>query len=168
MSAKLEALQLQQVSRPLDFNVGDTVAVHYRIKEGNKERIQVYEGVVIAINNALSNKSFIVRRISYDVGVERIFPLNAPTIAKIEKVRSGRVRRSKLYFLRKKQGKAARLKEIKRQAAADQVFNKAEESRKAAADKAAQAEAAQKEAEAAEAAANEAPAEDAPAENQES
>ena len=72
---KLDSLHLSQVNRELNFKVGDTVRVHYRIKEGNKERIQLYEGIVISIQNKASNRSFTVRRISYDVGVERVFPL---------------------------------------------------------------------------------------------
>lgn len=121
----LEKLHLQQVSRPKNFQVGDIVRVHYKITEGNKERVQVYEGTVIAINNSGAGKTFTVRRISYDVGVERIFPLYSPTIDKIEKVRSNKIRRAKLYFLREKLGKKGRLKEIKRKDAEDTIFAKA-------------------------------------------
>lgn len=96
-----------------DFKVGDTVKVHQKIVEGNKERIQVFEGVVIARNNKGAGKSFTVRRISYDVGVERVFPLYSPRIAQIEIVRRGKVRRSKLYYLREKIGKSGRIKEKK-------------------------------------------------------
>ncbi|EQA37316.1 ribosomal protein L19 [Leptospira inadai serovar Lyme str. 10] len=117
-------------NRTLNFNVGDTVKVHYKIQESGKERIQVYEGVVISISNGGNGKSFTVRRISYDVGVERVFPLYSPRIAKIELIRKGRVRRSKLFFLRERSGKSARIRELKggktlvaedkkRQAAAD-------------------------------------------------
>ncbi|RME92951.1 MAG: 50S ribosomal protein L19 [Candidatus Hydrogenedentota bacterium] len=123
---KLEKIHLQQVNRPLNFEIGDTVKVHYKIKEGNKERIQIYEGVVIAISGRGAGKTFTVRRISHDVGVERIFPLYAPTIDKIEKVRSGRVRRAKLYYLREKVGKHARLKEVKREAPKDKIYEKAQ------------------------------------------
>lgn len=93
---------------------GDTVKVHVRIKEGDKYRIQVFEGVVIAIHNNQATSSFTVRKISFGYGVERIFPLYSPIIDKIDIVRSGKVRRSKLYFLRGRKGKAARLKEGKR------------------------------------------------------
>lgn len=99
------------MNRRLNFEVGDTVKVHYTITEGDKDRIQVYEGTVIAISNKLNSKSFTVRRISFDVGVERVFPLYSPRIAKVELVRKGKVRRAKLYYLRKKSGKNARIKE---------------------------------------------------------
>ena len=132
---KIDNLHLEQINRKLNFSVGDTVKVHYKISEGNKERIQLYEGVVIAIQNEGAGKTFNVRRISYDVGVERIFPLYAPTIDKIEVVRSGRVRRSKLYYLREKIGKDGRLKEIKRKSKADKLFAKADSYQKEAASK---------------------------------
>ncbi len=90
---------------------GDTVKVHVKVKEGEKERIQVYQGVVIGIKGGGMRTSFTVRKISNGVGVERIFPLNSPTIDKMEVVRHGKVRRAKLYFLREKLGKAGRLKE---------------------------------------------------------
>ncbi len=99
--------EIRPIERPLDFKIGDTVKVHYKIIEGNRERIQVYEGLVIAINNKGLGKTFTVRRVSYDVGVERIFPLYSTRIAKIDLVRRGKVRRSKLYFLRERKGKAA-------------------------------------------------------------
>jgi len=103
--------------RKINFSVGDTVKVHYKIVEGEgekaKERIQIYEGVVISIVNKMNDKSFNVRRVSYDIGVERIFPLYSPKIAKIELVRKGHVRRAKLYFLREKSGKTARIKELR-------------------------------------------------------
>lgn len=103
--------ELQPVERELNFTIGDTVKVHYKIVEGNRERVQIYEGIVIAINNRGIGKTFTVRRISYDVGVERVFPLFSPRIAKIEVVRQGKIRRSKLYFLRERRGKSAKLKE---------------------------------------------------------
>ncbi|MCX7679915.1 MAG: 50S ribosomal protein L19 [Spirochaetes bacterium] len=106
-------MELKPVDRELNFEIGDTVRVHYRIVEGNRERIQVYEGIVIAINNTGLSRTFTVRRISYDVGVERIFPLYSPRIAKIEVVRKGKKRRAKLYFLRERRGKAAKLREEK-------------------------------------------------------
>ena len=93
------------------FNSGDTVKVHVKIKEGSKERVQVFQGVVISIHRDLSNSTFTVRKISYSVGVERVFMLHSPLIEKIEVVARGRVRRSKIYYLRKLRGKAARIKE---------------------------------------------------------
>jgi len=102
------------VARPA-FRVGDTVKVHYKILEGGKERVQVYEGLVISIANKGLTKSFTVRRISYDVGVERIFPISSPKIADIEVTRRGHVRRAKLFYLRDKIGKKARtVREAKR------------------------------------------------------
>lgn len=94
-----------------DFRPGDTVRVHAKVVEGNRERIQVFEGVVIKRQNGGINETFTVRKISYGVGVERTFPLHSPRIDKIEVVRRGRVRRAKLYYLRKLRGKAARIKE---------------------------------------------------------
>ena len=94
-----------------DFEPGDTVSVHVRVIEGDKERIQKYQGVVISKKGSGASKSFTVRKISNGVGVERIFPINSPKIAKIEVVRRGRVRRAKLYYLRSLRGKAARIKE---------------------------------------------------------
>ncbi len=102
---------IKPVDRTVDFKIGDTVRVHYKIIEGNRERIQVYEGLVIAINNKGISKTFTVRRVSYDVGVERIFPLFSTRIARIELVRRGKVRRAKLYYLRERRGKSAKLKE---------------------------------------------------------
>ncbi|MFC7522523.1 50S ribosomal protein L19 [Parapedobacter sp. GCM10030251] len=92
------------------FKAGDTVSVHYKIREGNKERIQVYQGVVIQRNSIGANQTFTVRKISNGVGVERIFPINSPNIEKIEINSYGKVRRSKLYYLRGLTGKAARIK----------------------------------------------------------
>ncbi len=114
----MKAIQLVQKEfsksyRDVNFEVGDTVKVHYRIIEGDKERIQVYEGIVIAIDNKGISKTFTVRRISYDVGVERIFPLHSPRIEKITVVRKGKKRRAKLYFLRERTGKSAKLKEVR-------------------------------------------------------
>jgi large subunit ribosomal protein L19 len=93
---------------------GDTVKVHVKVKEGEKERIQVYQGVVISIRGGGMRTSFTVRKISVGVGVERIFPLHSPSIDHLEVLRSGKVRRAKLYFLREKLGKAGRLKERRR------------------------------------------------------
>ena len=98
------------------FQVGDTVKVHVKIKEGDKERIQIFEGVVIARRNGDLRSSFTVRKISFGQGVERIFPLHSPVIDKIEVVRSSRVRRAKLYYLRKLRGKAARLRAVRSEA----------------------------------------------------
>ncbi len=95
------------------FNPGDTVKVHFKVVEGNRERIQVFEGIVIKRRGSGMSEMFTVRRVSYGVGVERTFPLHSPKINKIEVVRRGSVRRSKLYYLRKLKGKAARVKEKK-------------------------------------------------------
>jgi large subunit ribosomal protein L19 len=95
----------------LDFNIGDTVKVYVRVKEGARERLQVFEGVVIARKHGGLNETFAVRRMSYGVGVERIFPVHCPSVAKIEVVRHAKVRRAKLYFLRGRVGKAAKIKE---------------------------------------------------------
>ncbi len=97
-----------------DFRVGDTVKVHYKIKEGGKERIQVFQGIVIQKRGSGISKSFTVRKTSNGVGVERIFPLNSPNIDKLEIVRFGQVRRAKLFYLRQAKGKAGRIKERRR------------------------------------------------------
>lgn len=97
-----------------DFRSGSTVRVHVRIKEGDKERIQVFEGVVIERMGGGVAESFTVRKMSNGVGVERKFPLHSPIIAKIEVVRHGKVRRNKLFYLRERSGKSARLKEVRR------------------------------------------------------
>jgi large subunit ribosomal protein L19 len=94
-----------------EFRPGDTIRVHVKIKEGDKERLQAFEGTVIAKHNSGMGESVTVRKISFGHGVERIFPLNAPVIDRIEIVRTGRVRRAKLYYLRGLRGKAARLRE---------------------------------------------------------
>lgn len=94
-----------------DFRTGDTVKVHVRVVEGGRERVQVFEGVVIARNGSGLRASFTVRKISFGVGVERVFPVHAPIIQKIEVSRRGDVRRSKLYYLRERSGKSARIKE---------------------------------------------------------
>ena len=91
--------------------VGDTVRVHVKVKEGSRERIQVFEGTVIAKKHGGIEETFTVRRVSYGVGVEKVFPLHAPTIEKVETVRHGKVRRAKLYYLRDRVGKAAKVKE---------------------------------------------------------
>jgi len=103
----------QLVDRPA-MRSGDTVRVHVKVREGDKERIQVFEGMVIGMHRGGSRASFTVRKVSFGQGVERIFPLHSPIVDKIEVIRSAKVRRAKLYFLRELRGKAARMKEQKR------------------------------------------------------
>ncbi|BDF67566.1 50S ribosomal protein L19 [Oscillospiraceae bacterium] len=98
-------------AEPPVANVGDTVRVHVKIKEGSRERVQVFEGTVIAKKHGGIDESITVRRVSYGVGVEKVFPIHAPSVEKIELVRKGKVRRAKLYFLRDRVGKGAKLKE---------------------------------------------------------
>jgi large subunit ribosomal protein L19 len=98
-----------------DFQPGDTVTVHVRVIEGEKERVQQYQGVVIALKGSGARRTFMVRKVSNGVGVERIFPVHSPKLAKIEVVRRGRVRRAKLYYMRERKGKAARIQERRRQ-----------------------------------------------------
>ncbi len=95
------------------FSVGDTVKVHFKVVEGNRERIQIFEGVVIKRKGGSVRETFTVRRVSYGIGVERVFPLHSPKIHQIQVARRGHVRRSKLYYLRQLRGKAARIKEMK-------------------------------------------------------
>ncbi|MGI6269555.1 MAG: 50S ribosomal protein L19 [Candidatus Howiella sp.] len=106
---QLTANQLKE-DKPV-IEIGDTVKVHVKIREGERERIQVFEGTVIARNNSGIAETFTVRRLSYGVGVERVFPVHSPNVAKVELVRHGRIRRSKLYYLRDRVGKAAKVKE---------------------------------------------------------
>ncbi|MES2446885.1 50S ribosomal protein L19 [Pedobacter frigiditerrae] len=96
------------------FKSGDTISVHYKIREGNKERIQIYQGVVIQRNSAGANETFTVRKMSNGVGVERIFPINSPNIDKVEVNSHGKVRRAKLFYLRELTGKAARIKSLRK------------------------------------------------------
>ena len=96
------------------FKSGDTVSVHYKIREGNKERIQIYQGVVIQRNSAGANETFTVRKMSNGVGVERIFPINSPNIDKVEVNSHGKVRGAKLFYLRELTGKAARIKSLRK------------------------------------------------------
>ena len=112
-NAILDKIEKEQLKKePLsDFSIGDTVRVHVKIREGEKERIQVYTGVVIARDGEGATETFTVRRISYGEGVERVFPLHAPTIAAVEVERKGKTRRAKLYYLRDLSGKKARIKE---------------------------------------------------------
>jgi len=107
----IQKIQAEQI-KPGDpgFSVGDTVKVFFKIVEGKTERVQIYEGLVIAMKNAGIGRSFMVRKISYGVGVERVFPLNSPRIEKVEVIRAGRVRRAKLYYIRTKIGKKSKVK----------------------------------------------------------
>lgn len=108
----IKMLEEEQLRNDLPtFNVGDTVQVHYKVIEGTRERIQVYEGTVIKIQGGGARETFTVRRLSYGVGVERTFPLHSPRIEKLVVTRRGKVRRAKLYYLRDRQGKAAKVKE---------------------------------------------------------
>lgn len=109
---QFEAKQLEKLNKEVpEFGAGDTLKVHVKVKEGNRERIQIFEGVCIARRNAGYNSSFTVRKISYNEGVERVFPIFSPIVDKIECVRRGAVRRSKLYYLRDRRGKSARIAE---------------------------------------------------------
>jgi len=108
----LEALEKEQMRTDIpDFRPGDTVKVHARIKEGEKERIQIFKGVVIRKRKGTTGATFTVRKVSYGVGVEKIFPLHSPLVDKIEIITRGRVRRARLYYLRNLRGKASRIKE---------------------------------------------------------
>lgn len=108
----IRMIEEEQLRKDLpEFNVGDTVQVHYRVVEGTRERIQVFEGTVIQRQGGGARETFTVRRLSYGIGVERTFPLHSPRIDKLVVVRRGRVRRSRLYYLRDRQGKAAKVKE---------------------------------------------------------
>jgi large subunit ribosomal protein L19 len=102
--------EMMRLDHP-DFSAGDTVKVSVKIREGEKERIQIFQGVVISKRKGRTNATFTVRKVSYGVGVERIFPLHSPIIDKIEVISRGRVRRAKIYYLRKLRGKAARIRE---------------------------------------------------------
>ena len=110
----VKAIENEQMRFDLPyFKAGDTVKVHVKIREGDKERIQVFQGVVIKKRKGAASASFTVRKVSYGIGVERIFPLHSPNIDKVEVVFRGRVRRSRLYYLRKRRGKSARIKELR-------------------------------------------------------
>lgn len=109
----LKTLEQEQLKEIPEFRVGDTVRVQYRIIEGTRERIQAFEGVVIKIQGTGVRSTFTVRRLSYGVGVERTFPLHSPRISSIELVRQGRVRRARLFYLRDRVGKRARIKDKK-------------------------------------------------------
>lgn len=108
----IKALQTEQLRNDLpDLLIGDTVKVYVKVKEGNRERVQMFEGTIIRKKHGGIQETFTVRRVSYGVGVERTFPVNSPKIDKIEVVRKGKVRRAKLYYLRDRVGKAAKVKE---------------------------------------------------------
>ena len=107
----IKALNEQQLKEVPQVEVGDTVRVHVKVKEGARERIQVFEGIVIAKKHGGIEETITVRRMSYGVGVEKVFPVHAPSVEKIEVVRHGKVRRAKLYYLRNRVGKAAKIKE---------------------------------------------------------
>ena len=108
---KLMTEGMLKAEKPV-VNVGDTVKVHVRIKEGERERIQVFEGTVIAKKHGCISETFTVRRVAYGCGVEKTFPLHSPSVANVEVVRKGKVRRSKLYYLRDRVGKASKVKEL--------------------------------------------------------
>ena len=109
---KIKAIENEQLRKDeLELNIGDTVKVYNRIKEGNKERVQVFEGTIIKKQRGGSNETFTVRRIAYGTGVEKTFPVHSPRVEKVEVVRHGKVRRAKLYYLRDRIGKATRVKE---------------------------------------------------------
>ncbi|MDU4889056.1 MAG: 50S ribosomal protein L19 [Clostridium sp.] len=108
----IRAIEAEQLRNDLvEFQVGDTIKVHIKIKEGNKERVQVFEGTVLKKQNGGARETFTVRRFASGVGVEKTFPINSPVIEKVEVVRKGKVRRAKLYYLRDRVGKAAKVKE---------------------------------------------------------
>ena len=111
----IKSIEAEQLKAEVPaFNVGDTVKVYGKIKEGNRERIQVFEGTVIKKQNGSNRETFTVRKLSNGVGVEKTWPLHSPNVEKVEVVRMGKVRRAKLYYLRARTGKAAKVKEIKR------------------------------------------------------
>ena len=115
MSEIIRSIEQQQLRTDLpDFRVGDTVRVFVKVVEGSRERLQAFEGVVIAKRNGSSRETFTVRRVSYGIGVERTFPLHSPRVDSIKIIRRGHVRRAKLYYLRGLQGKAAKIKEADR------------------------------------------------------
>jgi large subunit ribosomal protein L19 len=107
----IETVESTQITRRPEMQAGDTVKVHVKVREGDKERIQVFEGIIIGMHRGGARASFTVRKVSFGQGVERIFPLHSPIIQKVEVVRSAKVRRAKLYFLRDLKGKAARMRE---------------------------------------------------------
>lgn len=115
MNEILRQIEQEQIRTDLPaFNVGDNVKVHVKIKEGNRERVQAFEGTVIKKQNGGTRETFTVRRVAYGTGVERTFPMNSPSIDKLEVTRRGKVRRAKLFYLRDRVGKAAKVKELLR------------------------------------------------------
>ena len=113
MNEILRAIEAEQMRNDLpNFNVGDNVKLHVKVKEGNRERIQMFEGTVIKRQNGGLRETFTVRRVAYGVGVERTFPVNSPIIEKMEVTRRGKVRRAKLFYLRDRVGKASKVKEL--------------------------------------------------------
>ena len=123
----IKALENEQVRDDVEnFRIGDTVKVHFKIVEGKTERVQVYEGLVIAKNNGGLRRTFTVRKMSYGVGVERVFPMHSPRIQMVEVTRRGRVRRAKLYYIRDRVGKSAKVKELIRKKTDKKVAKAAE------------------------------------------
>ena len=115
MNEIIRSIEAKQIRSDLpQFNVGDTVRVWVKVVEGNRERLQAFEGTVIAKRNGGIRETFTVRRMSYGIGVERTFPITSPRVDHVDLIRRGKVRRAKLYYLRERQGKAAKIKEIKR------------------------------------------------------
>ena len=115
MNEIIRSIEAKQIRSDLpQFNVGDTVRVWVKVVEGNRERLQAFEGTVIAKRNGGIRETFTVRRVSYGIGVERVFPVHSPRVGRVEVIRHGKVRRAKLYYLRSLQGKAAKIKEVKR------------------------------------------------------
>ena len=115
MNEIIRSIESKQIRSDLpQFNVGDTVRVWVKVVEGNRERLQAFEGTVIAKRNGGIRETFTVRRVSYGIGVERTFPINSPRVDHVDVIRRGKVRRAKLYYLRSLQGKAAKIKEVKR------------------------------------------------------
>ena len=113
MNEVIREIEAEQLKETVDsFNVGDTVRVHGKIKEGNRERIQIYEGTVIKIQGTGARKTFTVRKTSNGVGVEKTFPIHSPNVVKVDVTRRGKVRRAKLYYLRGRVGKASKVKEL--------------------------------------------------------
>ena len=115
MNEIIRSIEAKQIRSDLpQFNVGDTVRVWVKVVEGNRERLQAFEGTVIAKRNGGIRETFTVRRVSYGIGVERTFPINSPRVDHVDVIRRGKVRRAKLYYLRSRQGKAAKIKEVRR------------------------------------------------------
>ena len=115
MNEIIRSIEAKQIRSDLPaFNVGDTVRVWVKVVEGNRERLQAFEGTVIAKRNGGIRETFTVRRVSYGIGVERTFPIHSPRVDHVDLIRRGKVRRAKLYYLRSRQGKAAKIKEVKR------------------------------------------------------